>query len=199
MRLTEEEYQDLIKRRAGQIRDMAHQLNFPVPRNAEKLAEDTIPLSICPVKMVKPREVPNRFECPAPAPPTEEQEQRTVAQFLDLFFPGEWFHVPNGGMRNKAEGGKLKAQGVKPGVPDNFIFRPVCNAPGVVIELKRISGGTVSKEQKEWLKMLSKFGWLCYCIKGADAAIKLLQYLYFNKGDKPCGKSISQVTGLEDC
>lgn len=178
MRLTEEEYQDLIKRRAGQIRDTAHQLNIPVPRNAEKLAEDTIPLSSCPAKMVKPREVPNRFECPAPAPPTEEQEQRTVAQFLDLFFPGEWFHVPNGGMRNKAEGGKLKAQGVKCGVPDVWIIRPIGKAHGMVVELKRIKGGTVSDEQKKWIATLKRHGWIARVAKGADEAIRFVREVY---------------------
>ncbi len=179
MRLTEEEYQDLIKRRAGQIRDTAHQLNIPVPRNAEKLAEDTIPLSSCPAKMAKPREVPNRFECPAPAPPTEDQEQRTVAQFLDLL-GFRWSHTPNEGKRNVANGARLKAAGMKKGCPDILIFDrpPDSDYVGVAIELKRQRGGRLSDEQREWLDALTERGWLTRCCKGADEAIKFVREVY---------------------
>lgn len=56
----------------------------------------------------------------------EEAFQRDVARLLDtvLLDPAFWFHVPNGGNRSKAEGGKLKAQGAKAGVPDCLIFWP---------------------------------------------------------------------------
>lgn len=53
---------------------------------------------------------------------TEDQLQKTVAQYLDAvsgngcrFF---WFHVPNGGRRNIRVAGKLKSHGVKAGVWD---------------------------------------------------------------------------------
>lgn len=179
MRLTEQEYEDLIKRRAGQIRDIAHQLNIPAPRNAEKLAEDTIPLSSYPVAMVKPREVPNRFEHPAPDPPTEDQEQRTVAQFLDLL-GFRWAHPPNGGSRNVIEAKKFKGMGVKAGIPDILIFDipPGSDYKGVAIELKRLKGRRLSDEQREWLDALSERGWLTRCCKGADEAIKFIREVY---------------------
>ncbi len=53
LRMTEEQYQDLIKRRAGIMKDISHQHNVPTPRNVNKLAEDTIPKSAYPVKAVK--------------------------------------------------------------------------------------------------------------------------------------------------
>lgn len=110
--------------------------------------------------------------------PLEEEEQVTLAQFLDLMFWEQWFHVPMGGLRNKAEGGKLKAQGAKAGIPDNWIVRPVKGAPGVVVELKRVKGGVVSEDQKKWLKTLAGFGWICRVCAGADEAIKFVRNTY---------------------
>lgn len=118
----------------------------------------------------------------ASAVPYEEAEQRALAQYLDLIFPGEWFHVPNGGMRSKAEGGKLKAQGVKSGVPDNFIVRPTKGAPGVIVELKRVKGGSLSKEQKEWVATLRGYGWIVGVCKGAGAAIEFIKEAYGGRG-----------------
>ena len=120
--------------------------------------------------------------------PLEEAEQVTLAQFLDLMFRDQWFHVGNGGMRPSSfdtdgkrfsvEAKKLKAQGVKSGVPDVFIVRPVKGAPGVVVELKRVKGGVVSEDQQKWLKTLTGFGWICYVARGADEAIKFVRETY---------------------
>jgi hypothetical protein len=120
--------------------------------------------------------------------PLEEAEQVTLAQFLDLMFKDQWAHWPNGGMRPSSfdkdgkrfsvEAKKLKAQGLKSGLPDVFIFRPVKGAPGVVVELKRRKGGIVSDDQKKWLKTLSEFGWITFVAHGADAGIKFIRETY---------------------
>lgn len=101
--------------------------------------------------------------------PTEDMEQKALAQYLDLILLGYWFHVPNGGLRNIVVAKKLVGQGVKPGVPDNWIIKRPPNFPdkvGCVIELKRTEGGTVSREQKAWLERLSAEGWLVAVCKG---------------------------------
>jgi hypothetical protein len=120
--------------------------------------------------------------------PLEEAEQVALAQFLDLYFWDQWAHIPNGGMRPSSEdkdgrrfsveAKKLKAQGVKKGVPDNFIFRPVKGAFGVVVELKRVRGGVVSPDQKKWLKTLAEFGWICYVARGAEDGIRFVREQY---------------------
>lgn len=114
--------------------------------------------------------------------PFEEFEQRDLAVYLDMKFGShKWFHVPNGGMRNKAEGGKLKAQGAKKGVPDNFIIVPSKKHPdskGTVIELKRIKGGTVSPDQKLWIESLEEEGWIVFVAKGCGQAIDIIEKLY---------------------
>jgi hypothetical protein len=103
----------------------------------------------------------------------------------------DWFHPPNGGGRWRGEGGKLKAQGVKKGVPDIVIL----NAPtaegyrhhvGVVIELKRVSGGVVSGEQKKWLAIFRRQGFystVCRGQKEVEAILAQLGFLAANCQD----------------
>lgn len=113
-----------------------------------------------------------------PVYPKEEKEQEDLARFLDFKFPGEWFHVPNEGKKAIGYHMKMKLQGLKSGVPDNFIMRPVRGCPGVVIELKRVKGGNVSPEQKTWLETLKSFGWITRVSKGADDAIRFVMEVY---------------------
>ena len=110
----------------------------------------------------------------------EEAEQRAVAQYLDMRRDLVWCHVPNGGARHRAEGGKLKAQGVKPGVPDVLIFTPTKTrrANGTAIELKRRDGGEVQESQKVWIDKLICCGWQAHICNGSDESIDLIKRLY---------------------
>lgn len=80
---------------------------------------------------------------------TEEQIQVEVARWLDHRLPPDWrwYHPPNGGWRKKATAGRLKAQGVKPGIPDVVILRP--DGSPIYIELKSF-GGVLSPAQKDF-------------------------------------------------
>lgn len=124
--------------------------------------------------------------------PPESQEQRILAKWLDSV-GALWCHVPNGGKRDAIAGSRLKAQGVKAGVPDVLVFslpaaykiseqkhqgKDCRETPrGVAIELKRCRGGVVSKAQREWLDRLGECGWVVYVAKGATDAIKKLKEL----------------------
>lgn len=120
--------------------------------------------------------------------PYEETEQRNAAQLLDGLGL-DWFHTPNGGVRNKAEGGKMKAQGVKSGVMDIIIMQdPISDKyqhhNGVAIELKRVKGGKVSDDQKKWLKIFERQGfYTCVCC-GINEVVSTLTLLGFIKGDQ---------------
>lgn len=84
-------------------------------------------------------------------------------------------HIPNGGSRNKIEAARLKAQGVKSGVPD--IFLPVARKGfhGLYIELKRKKSGVVSESQSKWLGALMEQGYMTAVCYGAEQAINVIK------------------------
>ena len=92
------------------------------------------------------------------------------------------FHVPNGGGRSKAEAGRFKAEGVKAGVPDIFLPVPSQGMHGLFIELKRLKGGTVSREQKAWMEALTMQGYAAVVCRGAaEAEEAICDYLQIAK------------------
>ena len=83
------------------------------------------------------------------------------------------FHIPNGGDRGKAEAGRLKAQGVKAGVPDLMLPVPRGGYHGLFIELKA-DKGRLSEAQKEWIQELQQQGYAATCCKGLDEAMNTI-------------------------
>jgi hypothetical protein len=81
------------------------------------------------------------------------------------------FAIPNGGKRNMVVAMKLKAEGVKSGVPDLFLALPNETYHGLFIELKTPKKGTVSKEQKEWIARLNENGYRAVVCWGHEEAI----------------------------
>lgn len=103
---------------------------------------------------------------------SEAQEQEVVIQYCDLkHIPV--YHVPNGGYRNAREGARLKAQGVKPGVPDLCIPVARSGFHGLYIEMKTETGKP-SKAQTKWIYTLRVQGYCAYVCRGAESAIDLI-------------------------
>ena len=68
---------------------------------------------------------------------------------------------------------KMKAEGVRSGVPDLYI-----PAWKIWVEMKRTTGGRLSSEQKDWIEYLSGIGDEVIVANGAtDASRQLLQVL----------------------
>lgn len=87
------------------------------------------------------------------------------------------FHPANGGARSKGEGGKLKAMGVRPGVPDFMLPIPVLPWNGLAIELK-IATGALTKKQEEWAESLTKGGYLVGVARSLEEFVSLvMQFL----------------------
>lgn len=115
--------------------------------------------------------------------PTESEEQQALfewAKFAECQYPSlKWLHaIPNGGLRHKATAARLKAEGVKAGVPD--IDLPVAKGGyhGLRIEMKRRYGGRTSEDQDEWLEGLRENGYLTGVCKGwCEARDLILWYL----------------------
>lgn len=84
------------------------------------------------------------------------------------------FAVPNGGQRDKITGGRLKAQGVKAGVPD-LMLPVVCGGyHGLWIELKKDWKSKPTKEQIEWLNYLQSAGYCANVCNGWIEAKKCI-------------------------
>lgn len=109
------------------------------------------------------------------AAPTEAQEQESLfrwAAYNRVKYPELelMYHVPNGGGRNLIEAAHLKAQGVKPGVPDICLPVPNIKYTALYIELKRRKGGKVSEEQRGWITALNRVGCRAVVCHGWDEA-----------------------------
>ena len=91
---------------------------------------------------------------------------------------GLMFAIPNGGKRHIVTGKKLKAEGVKSGVPDIFLGVPKNGKHGLFIELK-VGKNKPSKNQLWWIHSLRAEGYaveVCYGFEEArDAVIGYLR------------------------
>lgn len=102
--------------------------------------------------------------------PSEHYEQvRFVAKFR-IAYPGvRIFAIPNGGHRGKLTAMNLKHEGVSRGVPDLFI--PEWK---LWVEMKRVKGGVVSPDQKDWLQYLDGCGYTTMVCRGSDEALQMV-------------------------
>jgi hypothetical protein len=103
------------------------------------------------------------------------------------------FAIPNGGHRHIGVARKLKAEGVKPGVPDIFLPWPVTGSQwpnktgysGLFLEMKS-STGRVSPEQADYLSALRDAGYMAMvCYDWKTAAQVICDYLGLN--ERSCG------------
>ncbi len=110
---------------------------------------------------------------------SEDSFQIAVSKFLnDLNIL--WTHIANErktdvktnkkGVTYSASGAKLKAKGVKRGVPDVLIFEPRGEHLGFAIELK-VGKNTSTPYQTEWREKLHMRGWLTMESKSLDEVI----------------------------
>lgn len=108
---------------------------------------------------------------------SEHHEQAAFFAWAELQkFDGiELMHaVPNGGARHPAVAGKLKAEGVKPGVPD--VLWPLARGGfiGLAIEFKH-GDGNPTKEQRERITRLQKEGWCVAVCWDWQAAARMVR------------------------
>lgn len=101
---------------------------------------------------------------------------------------GLLYAIPNGGTRDRITAGRLRAEGVKSGVPDLCLPVARHGVHGLYIELKRppiksvtLTGrkmGVVSDNQKKWIAALLAEGYgALVCWGWEQARDVLIQYL----------------------
>ncbi|BDQ35909.1 hypothetical protein SYK_02690 [Pseudodesulfovibrio nedwellii] len=107
-------------------------------------------------------------------PPLEHDEQVAFFEWAEGWLPEEFYLLlwatPNGGHRFAAVAAKLKAEGVKAGVPDIFFAWARLGYHGLFIEMKRVKGGSISQDQKRMIEILRFAGFLVVVCKGCEEA-----------------------------
>lgn len=87
------------------------------------------------------------------------------------------YHIPNEGKRSKIVGARLKAQGLKPGVPDVCLPTAHGGYIGLYIEMK-VEPNKPNENQKEWLRKLREQGHLtAVCYNWEEAKQLIEQYI----------------------
>ena len=79
------------------------------------------------------------------------------------------FAIPNGGARTAVTGARLKAEGVRAGVPDLFLAVARGDAHGLWIEMKTPTG-RVQQSQSSMIRLLGEQGYRCVVCRGWGAA-----------------------------
>lgn len=111
---------------------------------------------------------------------SEHDEQTLLIKWFDIQYKNKFvlFSIPNGGARNLYVAKKMKAEGVRAGVPDLFLAVPNKDYAGLFIEMKKEKGGVVSEYQKIMLSRLEQAGYKCIVCKGFDhAKAEIEEYL----------------------
>lgn len=114
----------------------------------------------------------------------EHQEQASFVMWVNNFHPhldGLWWATPNGGKRDIRTAVKLKAEGVRSGVPDVQFMVPKGIYHGLFIEFKRPDGkGKVSDDQSFVMGKLTEQGYYCDVANTREEAISIFT-LYFDE------------------
>ena len=111
---------------------------------------------------------------------SEAQEQKVIFEWA------EWnknkypelemlMHTVNEGKRSPRVGAELKRMGMKRGFPDISLLVPNKKYHGLFIELKVDKTKRLTKEQKEWLEKLNKYGYKAVRCNGSDEAIQVIK------------------------
>jgi hypothetical protein len=99
---------------------------------------------------------------------SEEQLHRAVVDLLRIYENRgllAFCHVGNGEWRHKATGGRLKAMGLRAGVPDLLVWAD--GGRGFGVELKA-GAGKLSPAQTFWHATLETLGHRVYVVRSLD-------------------------------
>lgn len=112
--------------------------------------------------------------------PSEHQEQCALIQWwryeckLHGLPEFSLFAIPNGGQRNVIAGARLKAEGMRRGIPDLMLAVPRNNWHGLFLELK-VAGNYPTAEQKEAMAFLIEQQYRAVLCYGAGEAISTIK------------------------
>lgn len=110
---------------------------------------------------------------------TEDEEQIQLIQWCRQDSRFQFlYHIPNESTGGYGWRIRNRKMGCRRGVPDLCFPVPNKKYHGLYIEMKRVSGGSISQYQKRWLDMLNAMGYLAVVCKGWEQARDvLLEYV----------------------
>jgi hypothetical protein len=113
--------------------------------------------------------------------PSEHDEQCAVIAWADAMrsrYPelDLLYAIPNGGKRDMAVAVKLKAEGVKSGIPDLHLAAMRGGYGGLYVEMKKCDhSNDESPAQKAMRARLEAAGYRCVVAYGADEAVREIE------------------------
>lgn len=116
---------------------------------------------------------------------SEHTEQCALIRWFDLRYKahkGRLYAVPNAGNRKIQYAMKMKAEGLRPGVPDLCLPCPSGKYHGLYIELKT-KKGRPSESQLDWIDYLRVQGYMAEVCYGWEAAKDIIEE-YLNEAQQ---------------
>lgn len=111
---------------------------------------------------------------------SEHDLQVEICQWCDTIgspkVRGRYFAVPNGGYRTKRTAAKLKAEGVRSGVPDMIFFGSFGRV--LWVEVKRGKAGRLSESQLHFCASLSDNGHRVVVVRDLDGFVEIITDFY---------------------
>ena len=154
VRWTDEQLGAYLDKKVTGVVDHGDYIEFTehVPRDTKKLDLDDVIPSIAPRK----KDLEHQLQAAL-----FENVATQLVRYPEL----EWLHaVPNGGFRHAATAGRMKAEGVKGGVPDVSLPVPRGGYHGLYIEMKA-PGEITNPKQNRCIRFLRDQG---YCVQVFD-------------------------------
>lgn len=114
--------------------------------------------------------------------PSEHDEQAALVQWWDYSCAGfglpryALYAIANAGAgAQRGQAGKMKAEGVRRGIPDLCLAAPRDGFLGLYVEMKRRDGGRISPEQLEVQAYLRRAGYVVALCSGWTEAVAAIE------------------------
>jgi hypothetical protein len=106
----------------------------------------------------------------------ETNDQIVVVRHLKIYYPDCLFTIAPSGMKlPKSVAVRLKRMGYRKGTPDILIFEARKGFHGLLIELKKLKGGTKEDSQEEFCQMAIDRGYKSVFAEGSKLAIDIIE------------------------